>query len=608
MEEILEKIEKLNEYAQIKSDLEKQRIDAKFDEREAEIESKKKNLSMSIGSITAPVLEEEIKQAEDSLNADKAEYSKKYDETKENFGKDKDELKNTILIELSRYKRREEIEKVKQDLEIQKEQINIEFEQRREEEQKKIDKLEGTKKIYMKLADEAQTSIDRANEDFKAGRVIDQENLRIAREDVKANKNKVFAIDTKIDGIIYDFENEFNKRADEFDAQMSEINSYKTIEDHIEEIRDLEHLRDSINSISFENVSEIEKNPNVISIKEREEKKKQASKPDSTIDSDTATLDSSTPEPDLQSEPDILDSKTDSQPTTDTPEPQPIPNNSNPQPTLQVNSATTVTTTSVPTQVIFPKIKAITIGKGVVIEYENGMTDLTKIKQKAVRNMSKADSYTKSEMITDIAGDFMPLSEGVLDKIDANVLYGLQKALKYEIPREHVVEVMKEYIGALSGIQEAKDKINGLITYDRTGMDYWKPKTFIDKIINHRYYNTMAEYMEKAKDFVNVVADEKGRTLRSLITGKKTKLLDAGKTKVDDIQKTVVNKVTEVKTSVQENVEGVKGKVSNTKQKVTDFRESIKARIQDDEEKITPSQTSSSREQSNENSKDGESR
>ena len=608
MEEILEKIEKLNEYAQIKSDLEKQRIDAKFDEREAEIESKKKNLSMSIGSITAPVLEEEIKQAEDSLNADKAEYSKKYDETKENFGKDKDELKNTILIELSRYKRREEIEKVKQDLEIQKEQINIEFEQRREEEQKKIDKLEGTKKIYMKLADEAQTSIDRANEDFKAGRVIDQENLRIAREDVKANKNKVFAIDTKIDGIIYDFENEFNKRADEFDAQMSEINSYKTIEDHIEEIRDLEHLRDSINSISFENVSEIEKNPNVISIKEREEKKKQASKPDSTIDSDTATLDSSTPEPDLQSEPDIFDSKTDSQPTTDTPEPQPIPNNSNPQPTPQVNSATTVTTTSVPTQVIFPKIKAITIGKGVVIEYENGMTDLTKIKQKAVRNMSKADSYTKSEMITDIAGDFMPLSEGVLDKIDANVLYGLQKALKYEIPREHVVEVMKEYIGALSGIQEAKDKINGLITYDRTGMDYWKPKTFIDKIINHRYYNTMAEYMEKAKDFVNVVADEKGRTLRSLITGKKTKLLDAGKTKVDDIQKTVVNKVTEVKTSVQENVEGVKGKVSNTKQKVTDFRESIKARIQDDEEKITPSQTSSSREQSNENSKDGESR
>lgn len=149
MEEILNKLEKLELYAKIKSDLEKQKTDAKFDEREAEIESKKKSLSMSMGSITAPVLEEEIQKLEETLNADKSEYNQKYKEAVENFERDKAELNNSISEELSLYRRREEIEQAKQDLETQKEQSNEEFEQKREEGQRKIDELQDTqKKIY----------------------------------------------------------------------------------------------------------------------------------------------------------------------------------------------------------------------------------------------------------------------------------------------------------------------------------------------------------------------------------------------------------------------------------------------------------------------------
>ena len=62
MEEILQQIEKLESYEANKKDLDNKQVEIKG--KETELETKKNKLSMSMGSITAPVLEEEIKKGE----------------------------------------------------------------------------------------------------------------------------------------------------------------------------------------------------------------------------------------------------------------------------------------------------------------------------------------------------------------------------------------------------------------------------------------------------------------------------------------------------------------------------------------------------------------
>lgn len=144
------------------------------------------------------------------------------------------------------------------------------------------------------------------------------------------------------------------------------------------------------------------------------------------------------------------------------------------------------------------------------------------IKQKIAKRLSKIDQKGKSEMITSIVGEFEPLTEEVLNKIDPSVIYAFQTAVDNGITRKDVVETMNNYIYSLGGSSNAQAEIRGLITYNRRGMDYWKPSTFISKIINHRYYKTMAKYIKSAKEFVDVIPDI---TIKQYLESKKVKLL-----------------------------------------------------------------------------------
>ena len=530
MEEILQQIEKLESYEKNKQDLDNKQDEIK--RKETELEGKKNKLTMSMGSITAQVLEEEIEQDEANLNQEKAEYTSRNKEARENFEKDKGKLRELVNKELSYYKRRGEIEQYKKDLEAQKKQTEAQLKQKEEEKEQRKGVLLDNQDRYMELADEAKAAIDRATEDFQAGKNVDQANLRLAREDFEANNKKVADIDAQIDAIDNDFQAEVDMRKAELENSEREVNSYRAIEDHMDEIRNLEHLRDSISSMSFESVDKI-KNNVVVSEIRKKETEKQASKGDGEKQTpgpqqgengqqESTRMQTTNGEAglgynqagqkqDLDSQPtQVLSGKQDGDKEEGEQEQAPV---------------------------ITPKIKGITIGrKGVVIEYENGKTNSTEISLKEAKRISKMDASKKSELIDEIMGTKIPINAKYLNKIDANVLYALQKAGKDEIPQEELKEVMGNYVMALVGKPESKKEISGLITYDRTGMDYWKPSTFISKIVNHRYYKTLEKHMLEAREFVKIKQDVRGRLLKDLISGRKTQLLNTGKQKVEDIR------------------------------------------------------------------------
>lgn len=541
MEEILQQIEKLESYEVNKKDLDNKQAEIKG--KETELESKKNKLSMSMGSITAPVLEEEIEKDETDLNQERAEYASSNKEARENFEKDKEELRNLVNKELSSYKRRGEIEQAKQDLETQKKQVKAEIKQKEEEKEQIKGDLLDSQDRYMELADEAKAAIDRATEDFQAGKNVDQANLRLAREDFEANNKKVQDIDAQIDAIDNDFKAEVDMRKVELQNSEKEVNSYKAIEDHMDEIRDLEHLRDSIGSMSFENVDKIKENVVISDIRKKENEKQIAEKASKGEDSSQQEKDEENKENDevygyLEGEveqPQHSLTQQQQQPKKQGPDSAPtqvLPKVNGPTPRKTGNNVDQ-------TQVIKPKIKGITIGKGIVIECENGRIESLEVKQKVAKKISKSGNKEKLEMLRKVTGEKnLPPNSKMLAKIDANILYALQIAGDNGIDQETLRETAGNYIMALMGDSESKNEIAGLITYDRTGMDYWKPSTFIDKIINNRYYKTLEQHMLEAREFVKIKSDEKGKTLRQMLSSRKVKKLNAANQVKEDNQQT----------------------------------------------------------------------
>lgn len=564
MEEILNKIEEFKKYVERKNELDVKKSEIK--KKEAEIKELSTKISMEmLGSATKPVLEEQIQEASQELENMKLEYRTNYSKAEQDFNADKEELRGIVQKELSSYKRKTEIEQAKENVNILKRETEHELEQKRKSTEQVVNKLEERRNRYSQIAEDARKDIGNAKKAFLDGKKVDQTQLGIARTDLEANSRKVDSITVQIEEAKNGLLAEIKEKGTEVENYEKEVNNYKPIEEHMDEVNDLEHLGFSINSMSFDKASDIDNNPNIVSIRAREEARKQQAK--------LAGAQATGPVP---------SQGTATQPT-----------GSSPAQTTIINQSQQ---TAAPTQVITPKIKSITIGKKITIEYENGKVDSTKLSQRTARNISKLDGVGKSKIISDVTGEDIQLADEVLDKVDPTVIYLLQEAqtIGY-VAQEHVKEVINNYIGALSGISDAKENINGLITYDRTGMDYWKPKTFISKIINHRYYKAMAEHMDAAKDFVKIIKDKKGKGLRDLISGRKQKLLDAGKAKASDLQKAAAQKVTGIADNTKTVVQG---KAEGVKQAGKKFRNSLAAKLQVDEEKTLTDNSSDPKEQS----------
>lgn len=120
------------------------------------------------------------------------------------------ELQLTMIGTMDRDIKKEEVEKaskeyedIKQNEEQSQEKLNEEFETRKEsliseidtqmskyKRKNEIEKLKSQKSAYEKVAENAQKTIDKALEDFNEGKQINQTILNNAREELKVNKDK----------------------------------------------------------------------------------------------------------------------------------------------------------------------------------------------------------------------------------------------------------------------------------------------------------------------------------------------------------------------------------------------------------------------------------
>lgn len=210
-------------------------------------------------------------------------------------------------------------------------------------------------------------------------------------------------------------------------------------------------------------------------------------------------------------------------------------------------------------------LKRIIIGKGVTIENNHGQQE--KFKFKMVRkNLKNKDLYQMMETI----GKMMPeysnesINKEVLEKVDPNVIFALQRATdNYGVSKEQIGGVMSSYIKALNGEKQEGEKIKNFITYDRTKMDIWRTSSFLGKIINRKYFNELKKYQESAKEFVNIIEDTPRKKVTEWLIGSKpAKMLNAGKTIAGD-------KVKEKKQQVEELYE-------NKKTQAQEYRDKIK--------------------------------
>lgn len=531
MEDILEKIGELVSFADRKKELDSKKEE--IDNKQSEIKQIESKYELARRSIAAPALKEQLEAAKSEVEGLQSDYTRNYKETAEEFTNKKSELRDLIDLKLSRYKRPEQIESAKQRLDNMYNEARQDWETRKQESDTQISELESKQGIYEQLVKDAEATLKKMNDDILAGKNIDQASRRITMEELAANKAKVAQIKGQIGGIEQAFNDETARRQAEIDGLEDEINNYKLLDENIDEIIDIEHLRDTLISISLENVSKLPENVNVKSISERIASYK-ASK---GIDID-----------DLD-EPDEIEKETTDEESKDSEEldktgdlsgvatkiapaqPRTLPEEEKEE---KKDLAQEEGKEEQDLETIKPKIKGIVLGKGITIEYENAKVKSSVIKPRKAKKLAKSDRLTKQNMITDINQEYIKLSDEVLEKMDPNVLNAFQEAIKNGISREDVIEMTNRYMDALVGSSNAQADIKGLITYDRTNMDYWKPSTFLDKIINHKYYKTMSRYMEEAKGFVSVIEDKKAEKTKGFFAKRKIKLLDKGKDLADN--------------------------------------------------------------------------
>lgn len=172
MEEIKNKIEEMIKVAENKQKIDE--LDNSVKEKEKELEQLGKELSLSmIGTVDKQMKKEEVEKASKEFEEMKSKKESQQNDLNEKFENSKSDLISSIDEEMSKYKKKSE-----------------------------IDNLKSQKQAYERIAKNAQKTIDNAIRDFNEGKQINQTIVDNAREELKTNKEKATEIESKLEGYI----------------------------------------------------------------------------------------------------------------------------------------------------------------------------------------------------------------------------------------------------------------------------------------------------------------------------------------------------------------------------------------------------------------------
>lgn len=292
MEEILNGIERLEGFSTRKDELDRKQTE--IDEKQNELKDLQTKRSMTFNSITEPVLDEQIHTLETEIEGLNNSYREDREKAESEFNSEKANLEESIKKQLSLYKRRstidQEREKGLEEVAKGRKEAEEEFAKRNEEMTEEIAQELNRKNIYQKILADAMATHEKMIQEFSEGRTVDQADLRSVLDEISANEKKIRDIDLNISRMQQQFENDKQARIAELNDYEARINNYKTVEDNMEEIDDLEHLLMSLNSFSFGNMNMLKNSPVIVSLRTRKEKEKGTPKIDKTqLDTPTKT-------------------------------------------------------------------------------------------------------------------------------------------------------------------------------------------------------------------------------------------------------------------------------------------------------------------------------
>ncbi len=566
MEEIYNKMNEMIELGKQgnQEDLNKQIIDT-----ETELDQVNSQLQFIQSSLTRPILENNQNELENKLNDLRNEKKANEKEKSENFKKDKEELIELIDEKLGQFKSKSEINNG-------------------------LENVKQEKEKWSALLAETTKKRNAVMEKIKSTGYVDN-NLDSLTQKIKMAETKLQELATR----------------------EEELNGYKTIEDNIEDIQDIEYLKMRVSGYDVNDIEKIAKDSFYKKIAAEKAKAQENEKTENIpVDENKKVEDEQNPEKDndgtehtveennavLEPEVEETNEKIHDNKTKDpfeiivSPEEQakieeeyekehkntsPLNNEKTKIPDektdVQENNNENVTK---PAGQYYAqaKIKRIIIGKGITIENKNGQQE--KFKFKRIRKNIKAVEEGKlseiQEMIRKISPNYPTslITKQLGKKIDPNVLFALQKATEdYGISRWDANNIMSSYVKALSGDKQKQEEIKDFITYDRTRMDVWRPSSFLGKIRNEKWFEKLNDYKEEARKFAKIIEDKPRRTFRQWLTASKpVQLLGEGTGAVADTVKKGAEHASEI--------------YDKKKTQATEFKNKLKAESEIDKTQV----------------------
>ena len=271
MEEILNKIKKLNGLLERRDDINKKQAEIKTKQAELKILQTKR--SMTMDSITTTVLDEQIQALETEIEGLNETYKQESQKAREEFENEKAELRRLIERQKSLYKRRDSLEQERakglEEVKKGREEAEKEFSERNEEIVEEVAQAWSRRKIYEQILEDAKATHENMVKAFSEGKLVSQADLKSVLDEISANEKKIEDIDSNISRMKQEFENDKQARMAEIDDYEERVNHYTTVEDNMEEIDDLEHLAMSLNSFTFDNLDMLKNSPVVASLMKR---------------------------------------------------------------------------------------------------------------------------------------------------------------------------------------------------------------------------------------------------------------------------------------------------------------------------------------------------
>ena len=198
--EIIESLQNLKKLNEDKENI--KALEESINEKSKEIEEAKNRILLETDSSLKDIEEDKVEKLSEEYENMVIEKNSKKEELEIKFNNSKTDLLNNIDNELKKYKRKDE-----------------------------LDKLKDSYNAYINVAKNAQTTIERLVNDFNEGKNVDQSML------ISARKEKA--------------ENEENAK-----KVQEEINNYKELDSNIEQYQDLKYLQMRINGMFLDNLDE----------------------------------------------------------------------------------------------------------------------------------------------------------------------------------------------------------------------------------------------------------------------------------------------------------------------------------------------------------------